>query len=221
MSNSSEKDNISSALGHLSDTLVEEKERLNEEVAQAVKDGEYDSATAMIQFAQRLLGFQGEVEALIEKWEKLEDVRGNTIPQDQHTIRSRVFQSKPPARAPQAQRSNYKGITDSTVHCFHILDVIEEMGGVAKNQDVTAAVNKRVKMLYPKFKEARALMAHQGWTTRNGSNHTLEISDKGTRWLQSQKAQIADPAGAQEAVMPKPQDVRPTPAVEDESGPFI
>lgn len=192
MSTFPEKDNVSTALSDLLQTLDDEKARLNEEVAQAMKNGEYDTATAVIQFTKRLLGFQADVEALVEKWEELNGIRDLPSPQVRHIVRTRVVQSNPPARVPRTQRTSYKGITESTAHCFHILDILEEMGGAVKNQVVSTAVNKRIKMLYPKFKEARAMLAQQGWTKKSGSNHTLEISEKGTLWLQKQKAQLTD-----------------------------
>ena len=157
-----------------------------------MKDGEYDTATYVIQFTKRLLGFQAEVEALIGNWEELDGIGDFATPQVRHDVHTRVVQNKPVTRLPRTQRTSYKGITESTTHCFHILDILEEMGGVAKNQDVSAAVNKRIKMLYTQFKQAKALMTHQGWTKKNGSNHTLEISGTGSRWLQKQKAQLLD-----------------------------
>jgi hypothetical protein len=99
------------------------------------------------------------------------------------------------------------------------------MGGVARTQDMMAAVNKRIKMLNNQFKSAKNLMAQHGWTKNTGSKLLLEISSKGTKWLQSQKAQIADNAAdVPERVTPKPQDApppAPSPPVEDDSGPFI
>jgi hypothetical protein len=168
MNTSSEKDIVSTALSNLSQTLDGEKERLNEVAAQAMKDGEYDTATAVIQFTKRLLGFQAEVEALIGKWEELDDIGNLATQQVGHVVHTRVVQSKPPGRLPRTKRPSYKGITESTVHCFHILDILEEMGGAAKNQDVSAGVNERIKMLYQTFKEARILMAQKGWTKTTG-----------------------------------------------------
>lgn len=222
MKPSSIRDNVSSALSHLSETLDEEKDLLNEEAAQAMKEGEYDTATALIQFTKRLLGFKAEIEALMEKWEELAAARGGINPQVQNIVRPGTIQIRHPKVAPLPRHISYKGISDTTVHCFHILDVLEEMGGVARNQDVSNAVNKRVKMLYPKFKQARALLSHQGWTEHNGSNNTLEISDKGARWLHSQKEQIVNQAtDVPRPMMPEQQGTSPSHLPEDESGPFI
>ena len=225
----SNNDDISSALSHLTDTLEGEKERLNEEVAQAMKDGEYDTA---IQSAQRLLGFQSEVEALIEKWEGIEEARDGAALQVQQIVSSRPIHRKRPEVDQVPRRNSYRGITASTAHCFHILDIIEEMGGVARMQDMMEAVNKRIQMLNNQFKSAKNVMAQQGWTKNTGSKLLLEISSKGTKWLQSQKAQIVDKAvDTPERVTPKSQDAPPPapslpappppPPVEDDSGPFI
>jgi hypothetical protein len=186
MTNSSKKDNVHMALSALRQTLDDEKERLNEEATQAMKDGEYDTATAVIQFTKSLLGFQDEVEVLIGKWEELEGV-SDFAPQVRQAVGTRIIQSKPPSRLHQKEKTSNKVITQSTDYCFHILDILEEMGGAVQYQDVSTAVNKRVKMLYPKFKEARTLLAQRGWTKKNAAIHTLEISSNGSRWLQNQK----------------------------------
>jgi hypothetical protein len=191
MSTFSEKDNVSTALSDLNQTLDEEKERLNEEAAQAMKDGEYDTATAVIQFTKRLLGFQAEVEALIEKWEELDGISDASTPPVRPVVRTRIVHSKAPGRIAQTRLDPDKGLNGSHLHCFHILETLEEMGGRAPNQDVTAAVNKKIKMLYPAFKQAKALMTHQGWTNYTGSNQALEISAKGVKWLESQHTQAA------------------------------
>jgi Asp-tRNA(Asn)/Glu-tRNA(Gln) amidotransferase C subunit len=70
-----DKDDVSTALGLLLETLGEEKQRLNDEGAKAMKIGDFATATAVIQFAQRLLSFQEEVELLTENWKELEDLR--------------------------------------------------------------------------------------------------------------------------------------------------
>lgn len=192
MTASSDLKNVSMALDHLSQALVEVKESLNVEVAQAVKDGKYDTATAVIQFTKRLLGFQEEVGDLIGKWEALGDISDLITPKVRHAVRTRVVQRELPARLVRTQRASYKGITESTAYCFHILDVLEEMGGAAKNQDVSEAVNKRIKMLYIHFKRAKILMVQRGWIKMNGSNHVLEITGNGSRWLRKEKSKLTD-----------------------------
>lgn len=191
MSTFSKKDNVSTALNDLNQTLDDEKERLNEEATQAMRDGEYDTATAVIQLTKRLLGFQSEVEALIGKWEELDDIGALTTPQVRHAAHTRVS-NKASARSAQKRQNPQKSLDGSNLHCFHILETLVQMGGRAPNQEVTSAVNKKIKMLYPAFKQAKAFMAHQGWTKNTGSNHALEISAKGLKWLESQKIQVAD-----------------------------
>lgn len=179
------------ALSALRQTLDDEKERLNEEATQAMKDGEYDTATAVIQFTKSLLGFQDEVEVLIGKWEELDGV-SDFAPQVRQSVGTRIIQRMPPSRLPRMEKTSNQVITQSTDYCFHILDILEEMGGVVQYQHVSAAVNKRVKMLYPKFKEARVMLTQKGWVKNNGSNHSLEISSNGSRWLQKQKAKLSE-----------------------------
>ncbi len=211
-----EKESVATCLSELNQTIDEEKEHLNEEVAQAMKDGEYDTATAVIQFTKRLLGFQAEVEALIEKWEELDGIGDLATPKVRQVIRSRFVQSKSPGRIARLQQDPPTGLNGSHLHCFHILETLEEMGGRAPNQDVTAAVNKKIKMLYPAFKQAKALMTHHGWTNYTGSNQALEISAKGVKWLESQKIQVADKyAGQSQDIPPSSRsEMKPQPSVD-------
>jgi hypothetical protein len=213
MTTPSEKDNVSAALSDLNQTLDEEKERLNEVAAQAMKDGEYDSATAVIQFTKSLLGFQSEVEALIGKWEELDDIGDLATPQVRHVIHTRV-PSKASARIAQTRQVPHRGLDGSNLHCFHILEVLVQMGGRAPNQNVTAAVNKKIKMLYPAFKQAKALMTHHGWTNHTGSNQALEISAKGVKWLEIQKIKEVDEGQSQDSPPSSRRESAPQPSVE-------
>ena len=214
MSNSSEKDNISTALSDLRQTIDDEKERLNEEVAQTMKIGEYDTATAVIQFTKRLLGFQAEVEALIAKWEGLDGIGDLATSQVRQVVRTHIIQSKALVRIARTRQDPRNSLNGSNLHCFHILETLEEMGGRATNQNVTTAVNKKVKMLYPAFKQAKALMAHHGWTSYTGSNQALEISAKGVKWLDSQKIQVANDGQSQDRPPSSGRGSVPQPSVE-------
>lgn len=193
MTTFSDKDNVSTALADLRQTLEDEKERLNKEGAQAMNEGEYATAAAVIQFAQRLLAFQSEVDVLIGKWEELDDVADTSSPSARKLVTSHVSQSSPPAARSRTLRSR-TGLSDAEVHCFYILETLAEKGGRAPNQTVPDAVNKKIKMLYPAFKRAKELMAQQGWTNNIGSNQALEISAKGMRWLETQQARVTNDA---------------------------
>jgi hypothetical protein len=217
MSPSSEKDNVTAALSKLRWTIDDEKERLKEEVAQAMKDGEYDSAAAVIQFAQRLLGFQAEVEGLIGKWEELEDIRDTAPPRVRPTVNSRSYQNTPSPQASHTPRKPRKGITDSTVYCHHILEALVAQGGSAANQTISAAVNTKIRMLYPAFKQARALLVQEGWTNNTGSNQSMEISAKGIKWLQSQMAHAIGDSHRDHSSPRSRWEIAPNPPIEAKS----
>jgi hypothetical protein len=183
-----DKDDVSTALGLLLETLGEEKQRLNDEGAKAMKIGDFATATAVIQFAQRLLSFQEEVEVLTENWKELEDLRDDASPQVREIVGDRIFTVKPPR--PSATRSSSQPVaTPETVAlCIHILEALVGLGGHAKNQDVSTLVNKRVKMLYPKFRQARQMLTDKKWTTSNSPTNSLVISDKGRKWVENELA---------------------------------
>lgn len=214
MTASDDKYNVPQVLDVLLETLEAEKERLNEEIAEATKDGEYDTATTLIRYAKNLVGFQAESENLVGKWAKIDRSDEKTKPNRNNFSHEGVIHSARPPVVPQLPRNNHRSISNSSDHCFHILDVIEKMGGVANNQDVSAAVNKRIKMLYPKFKEAKAALVQKGWTKAARSRKALEITEKGTMWLNDQKAQLTHNRRSEEDVQTSEKNDGITPPLE-------
>lgn len=194
MTFSSEKGNVTAALGKLRQTIDDEKERLNEEVAQAMKDGEYDTASAMIQFAQRLQGFQGEVESLAGKWEELEDVRRSSSPKTGQIVNTLGLPHGRRQVTSEIQPRNQEGDDNSTADCVHILEALVKLGGRAENQEVQRTINKKVKLRYERYRAAKSLLAQNGWTTSASTNRNLAISDKGREWLSRRIAQPLPPA---------------------------
>ena len=47
----SDQNDVSTALGLLRDSLAEEEQRIRNEVAKAMQEGDYDTATSVIEFA--------------------------------------------------------------------------------------------------------------------------------------------------------------------------
>ena len=60
-----DQNDVTTALGHLRDSLSEEEQRIRNEGATAMQSGDYDTATSVIEFAKRLLTFQKKVEGLV------------------------------------------------------------------------------------------------------------------------------------------------------------
>ena len=56
--NTPDQNDVSTALALLRDSLAEEEQRIRGEGAAAMQGGDYDTATSVIEFAKRLLGFQ-------------------------------------------------------------------------------------------------------------------------------------------------------------------
>ena len=221
MNDSSDDPDVTESLDLVLESLADERRRLNGEGAKAMQAGKYETATAVIQFAQRLLEFQGEVDGLISKWKKLESSRDAATPQVRQILGSRMGDLNRFEKTPRVRRVVKGALSGTVLHCFHILDVLIERGGRATNQNVSTAVNKRIKMLYPKFKQARHMLAQEGWTEHIASSQALEISNRGISWLRAQKSQIEESTRSDRDIVREKPIAAPAPLVDDDSGPFI
>ena len=153
-----------------------------------MKSGEYATATAVIQFAQRLLSFQEEVELLTENWKELEVLRDGASARVREIVGDRIFTVKPPRPSAAPSSSQPLASPETVALCIHILEALVGLGGNAKNQDVSTLVNKRVKMLYPKFRQARQMLTDKKWTMSNSATNCMVISDKGRKWVENELA---------------------------------
>jgi restriction system protein len=186
-----DKDDVSTALGLLRDSLSEEEERIRNEGAKAMQGGDYDTATSVIEFARRLLTFQKKVESLVGEWDELEDLRDAASPAVQEIVSKRFFGKKKKGE-----------ITPHTEYFPYILQVLVEMGGRGKTKAVLDWVGDLMKgVLKPQDYEflksgktqvrwrnsaqwARSTMVNvDGRMVKNGKNGIWEISDKGRKWL--------------------------------------
>ena len=184
-------DDVGAALHLLRDALGEEEHRIRAEGSQAMQSGDYDTATSVIDFAKRLLGFQSRVADLEKEWVKLEDLRDKATPAVQEIVSKRFFGRKASGE-----------ITPQDDYCRYILEVLIEMGGKGRTSEVLDRVGEKMKgILKPKDYERHESEPHQiRWrnTAQWARNHmvnedgrmkkgspsgTWEISDKGRAWL--------------------------------------
>jgi len=191
-----DKDDVSTALGLLRDSLAEEELRIRNEGAKAMQSGEYDTATSVIEFAKRLLTFQKKVEGLVSEWDELEDLRDTASPEVQEIVSKRFFGKKKKGE-----------ITPHTDYFPMILHVLVEMGGSAKTKAVLDRVGAKMKgILKPLDYEflksdgksirwrnsaqwARSTMVNvDGRMVKNGKNGIWEISDSGRKWIKENPA---------------------------------
>lgn len=190
---SADKDDVSTALGLLRDSLAEEEQRIRNEGAKAMQSGDYDTAASVIEFAKRLLTFQKKVEGLVNEWDDLEDLRDTASPAVQEIVSKRFFGKK------------RKGeITPHSDFCPHILKVLVEMGGSGKTKLVIDRVGERMKgVLKPidydfhksgekqirwrnSAQWARNEMVNEDGRMKKSPNGIWEISEKGRKWLLGQ-----------------------------------
>jgi restriction system protein len=136
MNSSSDQNDVSTALGLLRDSLAEEEQRIRSEGAKAMQEGDYDTATSVIEFAKRLQAFEKKVEALVSEWDELEDLRDAATPAVQEIVSKRFFGKK------------RKGeITPHTDYCRPILEALVDMGGSGKTKLVLDRVGEKMKGL--------------------------------------------------------------------------
>lgn len=186
-----DQNDVSTALVLLRDSLSEEEQRIRTEGAKAMQNGDYDTATSVIEFAKRLLTFQKKVEGLVTEWDELEDLRDTASPAVQEIVSKRFFGKK------------RKGeITAHTDYYRPILEALVEMGGSGKTKLVLDRVGEKMKGIlkpidYEAHKSdekqirwrnsaqwARNTMVNDDGRMKKGSpNGTWEISDKGCKWL--------------------------------------
>jgi hypothetical protein len=179
------------ALGLLHDALTEEEERIREEGAQAMQNGEYDTATAVIDFAKRLLTFREKVEGLVTEWDELTELRDKASPEVQEIVSKRFFGKRKKGE-----------ITPHTDFYPYILQALVEMGGSAKTKLVLDWVGEKMNSvlkpidhaLLPSDEKsirwrnaaqwARNTMVNEDGRMKSDSPRGIwEISDRGRKWL--------------------------------------
>jgi len=191
----STNNDVGEALALLSETLTDEEARIRDEGAEAMKNGAYDTATEVIDFAKNLLAFQNKVASLVDEWEELENAREAATPEVQKIVSKRFFGKK------------RKGlITPQDDYCRPILEVLVEMGGKGKTKTVLDRVGDKMKQVlkpidYECHKSsdkqlrwrntaqwARNKMVNSdGRMKKNSANGIWEISDEGRIWLEKKK----------------------------------
>jgi restriction system protein len=186
----SDQNDVSTALGLLRDSLSEEEQRIRSEGAKAMQGGDYDTATAVIEFAKRLLAFQKKVEGLVNEWAELEDLRDAASPAVQEIVSKRFFGKK------------RKGeITPHPDFFPYVLQVLVEMGGSGKTRHVLDRVGEKMKNILKPLdyavlpsdgksirwrnsaQWARNTMVNEDGRMKKTKNGIWEISDKGRKWL--------------------------------------
>ena len=187
----SPNDDVGAALSLLRDALGEEEQRIRTEGAHAMHSGNYDTATAVIDFAKRLQAFQSRVAGLAKEWSELERIRDRATPEVQQIVSKRFFGRKPSGE-----------ITPHRDYCRPILEVLVELGGSGRTCDVIDRVGEKMKgILKPKDYQpneseakqirwrntaqwARNMMVNEDGRMKKGSRNGIwEISDAGRAWL--------------------------------------
>ncbi len=192
--NTSDQNDVSTALALLRDSLSEEEQRIRGEGAAAMQGGDYDTATSVIEFAKRLLGFQKKVEGLVSEWEELEDLRDAASPAVQAIVSKRFFGKRKKGE-----------VTPHTAYYRPILEALVERGGSGKTRAVLDRVGEKMKgqlkpLDYEPHKSdgksirwrnsaqwARNTMVNEDGRMKKSPNGIWEISEKGRKWLEAEQ----------------------------------
>jgi hypothetical protein len=192
MNSQPDQNDVSTALGLLRDSLAEEEQRIRSEGASAMQAGDYETATAVIEFAKRLLAFQNKVEALGTEWGSLEDLRDAASPAVQEIVSKRFF-----------GKSRKGEITPHTAFYRAILESLVELGGSAKTKDVLDRVGKKMQGILKPLDHAvlpsdgksirwrnaaqwaRNTMVNEDGRMKKTKNGVWEISEQGRKWLKN------------------------------------
>lgn len=194
---SASPDDVSAALSLLRDALGEEEQRIRNEGSRAMQSGAYDTATAVIDFAKRLLAFKAKVDGLVSEWEGLEEFNERATPEVREIVSKRFFGKK-------AKKGE---ITPQEEYYRPILEALVEMGGKGKTKAVIDRVGEKMKAIFKPLdyaphtssqkqirwrnsaQWARNTMANEDGRMRGDSpNGIWEISDKGRKWLREVQA---------------------------------
>ncbi len=188
-----DQNDVSTALSLLRDSVSEEEQRIRNEGAKAMQEGDYDTATSVIEFAKRLLAFEKKVEGLVAEWEELEDLRDSASPTVQEIVSKKFFGKRKKGE-----------VTPHMAFYRAILESLVEMGGSGKTREVLDKVGEKMKSeLLPldfavlpsdgksirwrnSAQWARNTMVNDDGRRKKTKNGIWEISDKGRKWLKSE-----------------------------------
>ena len=194
MSKTTTTTDVEAALDLLATQVREEIMRIRDEGADAMKQGDYDTAKSVIEFAGKLESFAGDVEKLVGQWNsiaKQHDVEPETV----KAIVGKTF----------FQRARKGTITTDKEFRIPLLQALVKLGGSGKVKQVVDQVGKLMGgKLKPKDFELlksgpetvrwrnkvmwarNSLVNELGYMRSDAPFGVWAISDKGRKWLDDQ-----------------------------------
>jgi restriction system protein len=185
---------VEAALDLLATQVREEIMRIRDEGADAMKQGDYDTAKSVIEFAGKLESFAGDVDKLVGQWTliaKQHDVEPETV----KAIVGKTF----------FQRARKGTITSDKEFQIPLLQALVKLGGSGKTKQVIDQVGK---LMEGKFKPKdfellksepetvrwrnkvmwarNSLVNDLGYMKSDSPFGVWAISDKGRKWLDDQ-----------------------------------
>ena len=186
---------VEEALDLLSTEVRDEILRIRDEGADAMKQGDYDTAKSVIEFAGKLESSAGDVDKLVAQWNKIakqHDVEPETV----KAIVGKTF----------FQRARKGTITSDKEFQIPLLQALVKLGGSDKTQQVIDQVGKLMEgKLKPKDFDLlksephmvrwrnkvmwarNSLVNELGYMKSDAPFGVWAISDKGRKWLDDQE----------------------------------
>jgi restriction system protein len=185
---------VEEALDLLSTEVREEIERIRNEGADAMKSGDYATATSVIDFAGKLEKFAGNVDKLIGEWSSIAKQHEAELEPVKSIVGKSFF-----------GKARKGTITTHKEFYVPLLQALVQMGGGGKTQKVVDQVGKlMVEKLKPKDLETlnsnsdtirwrnkvmwtrNTLVNELGYMKGDSPRGFWEISEKGRTWLNKQ-----------------------------------
>jgi restriction system protein len=201
MSNPSKNTDVEEALDLLSEEVREEIQRIRKEGAGAMLKGDLATARSVIDFAEKLEHFAGNVDRLVEEWNSISDQQ-EAQPEPVRAIVSKIFPNK-------ARKGT---ITTHEEFYVPLLQALVNLGGTAKTKDALDEVGRIMEgKLEPKDFDflksgtetirwrnkvmwARSSLVNQlGLMKSDSAFGVWAISDKGREYLSRLSAQRSLP----------------------------
>jgi restriction system protein len=194
MSKTNIETDVEAALDLLSTQVREEIMRIRDEGADAMKQGDYDTAKSVIEFAGKLESFAGDVDKLVEQWNSIA-ARHDVEPETVRAIVGKTFFGK----ARKGTITTHKELR------IPLLRALVMLGGSGKTKQVVDQVGKLMEgKLKPKDFELlksgpetvrwrnkvmwarNSLVNELGYMRSDSPFGVWAISDKGRKWLDEQ-----------------------------------
>lgn len=173
MSTPNHKPRVKETIDLLAKETREVIRRIRHDAMEEARKGNYETSKSVAEFAGKLELLAGDVDQLARQWQTIVAQHDELSGSVQSIVGSHLFRNGRNDKF--SQRATY---------CPYILEALVKMGGRGKAKDVVAAVQPKLKVLFPALSRARKIMVYEDGRMKQGSPKGVwEISTLGRQWL--------------------------------------